>query len=167
MTINRDEFDTPDPTEGYPKESNRNTDAVDVRAVFLQNDTSNDTAVEISRDSSNNMTLTDSVSGSTTLLVLASKIALTDFMLDNEPTQETGAIDATYTASYTGSTVTLESWSRNDTTLIKTIAYTYSGGQVATEVRTVYATDGTTVLGTATYTYSYTGSTLTSSTMTR
>lgn len=51
-----------------PTEFDHNEDGVDVRSVFYQNDTSDDTNVETSRDSSNNMTFKDGVvSGTKTL----------------------------------------------------------------------------------------------------
>lgn len=94
-------------------------------------------------------------------------IGYTDFLLDNEPTTNTGAVDCTYTPTYSMGKVTLEEWERDDATLIKSIAYTYTGSKVATEIRKVFALDGTTVLAQVTWTYSYTGSILTSATMTR
>jgi hypothetical protein len=68
-------FGKEDGTEGYDQQFNNNQDAVDVRGVFLQNDTSNDAAVLITRDnaSPSNMTFADGVvSGTKTLLQLLS-----------------------------------------------------------------------------------------------
>jgi hypothetical protein len=48
-----------------------NEDAIDVRGVYLQNDTSNNTAALITRDSSDNITLTDPNAGTYTLSQLA------------------------------------------------------------------------------------------------
>jgi hypothetical protein len=89
------------------------------------------------------------------------------FLLDNEPIAETGAIDANFTVTYSGIKVIQEEWRRNDTTLIKTIDYTYTGIKVTQEVRKVFAADGTTVVAQVTWTYAYTGILLTSGTMTR
>ena len=170
MTIQRVNFDRDNPTEGYEQESSRNTDAPDVRGVYIQNDTSNDANVLVSRDASNNLTFTDSVTGTKTLAQLAtasSGVTYNEFLLDNEPTAVTGATDASYTVAYSGNQVTSETWKRNDTTNIKTIAYTYTGIKVTSEVRKVYASDGTTIVAQVTWNYTYTGNSLTSATMTR
>lgn len=166
MTINRVKFDKDNPTEGYEQEADHNADAVDVRGVYIQNDTSNDASVLVTRDASNNLTLTDPVTGTKTLAQLAG-VAYTEFLLDNEPTASTGATSASYTPTFSGSRVTKETWKRNDTTNIKTIDYTYSGNKVSTEVRKVFALDGTTIVAQVTWTYSYSGNTVSSATMTR
>lgn len=90
-----------------------------------------------------------------------------EFLLDNEPTAETGATDASYSNTYSGNKVTNETWKRNDATNIKTIDYTYTGNKVTTEVRKVFAADGTTIKAQVTWTYTYTGNNLTSATMIR
>jgi len=90
-----------------------------------------------------------------------------EFLLDNEPTAETGATDCTYTPTHTLGKITKEEWKRNDTTLIKSVDYSYTGGKVTQEVRKVFAANGTTILAQVTWSYSYTGSSLTSSTMIR
>ena len=89
------------------------------------------------------------------------------FLLDNEPIAETGATDASYTPTYSGIQVTKEEWKRNDATLIKSIDYTYTGISVTTEVRKVFAADGTTIKAQVTWTYVYTGVAVTSATMIR
>jgi hypothetical protein len=94
-------------------------------------------------------------------------VAYYEFLLDNEPTAETGATDATYSNTYSGNTITNETWKRNDVTNIKTVDYTYTGNRVTTEVRKVFAADGTTIVAQVTYTYTYTGNNLTSATMIR
>ena len=88
--------------------------------------------------------------------------ALTDLanheLLDNEPV----ATGTTYSVTRVGSRTTQETWTNTATTkTIKTIAYTYSGNKVTQEVRTVYATDGVTIVAQVTITYSYSGSTVT------
>ena len=45
----------------YPYDLDPNEDGVEARGLVIQNDTSNDTTVEISRDSSDNMTFKDGV----------------------------------------------------------------------------------------------------------
>lgn len=89
------------------------------------------------------------------------------FLLDNEPIQETGAIDASYAVTYAGILVTKEEWFRNDATLIKSIDYTYAGIQVTQEVRKVFLPDGATIVAQVTWTYSYSGIFITGATMTR
>lgn len=94
--------------------------------------------------------------------------ALTDVsnheLLDNEPV----ATGTTYSVTRSGSRVTQETWKNTlSTNNIKTIVYTYTGNKVTTEVRTVYATDGVTIIAQATLTYSYTGSTVTGDTTVR
>ena len=167
MAITRINLDKDSP-EGYETETNRNSDAPDVRGVYFQNDSSNDTTALVSRDASNNLTFADSVLGATkTLSQLASAPVYYEFLLDNEPISETGANDATYAATYSGNSLSLEEWKRNDTTLLKSIAYTYSSGKLSSEVRKTFAADGTTILAQVTWTYSYTGNKLTSATMIR
>lgn len=56
--------------EGFETEFDRNVDAADVRGVYLQNDTSNDTAVVVTRDASDNLSFTDAVTGTKTLAQL-------------------------------------------------------------------------------------------------
>jgi hypothetical protein len=85
-------------------------------------------------------------------------------LLDNEPV----GTDVTYAVTYSGSQATQETWTNTSTTkTIKTIAYTYSGSQVTQEVRTVFATDGVTIIAQATITYSYSGSQVTGDTTVR
>jgi hypothetical protein len=155
-----------DSSEGYETQFDRNSDAADVRGVYVQNDTSNDTNVLVSRDASNNLTFTDVNAGTKTLSQL-SGVPYIEFLLDNEPIAETGATDAAYSTTYSGNNITNETWKRNDTTNIKTIDYTYTGNKVTTEVRKVYAANGTTIVAQVTWTYTYTGNNLTSATMIR
>jgi hypothetical protein len=96
-----------------------------------------------------------------------SYVAYFEFLLDNEPTAETGATDAAYTNTFSGLTITSETWKRNDATNIKTIDYTYTGNKLTTEVRKVFALDGTTIEAQVTWTYVYTGNFLTSASMVR
>jgi hypothetical protein len=94
-------------------------------------------------------------------------VSYLDDLLNNRPTAETGASDAAYLPTYSGNKITLETWKRNDTTLVKSIAYTYSGARLTTEIRKVFATDGITILAQVTWNYSYTGQLVTSAVMTR
>lgn len=83
-------------------------------------------------------------------------------VLSTEPTET-----CTYTPTYLGGLVTLEEWKRADTTLIKSVAYTYGTSRVDTEVRKVFATDGTTILAQTTVAFTYAGSVLSSASITR
>jgi hypothetical protein len=107
------------------------------------------------------VTLTDLIGGAGGFLTY------NEFLLDNEPTAETGTTDCTYTPTYVSGQVTKEEWKRNDTTLIKSIDYTYTTGRLTQEVRKVFAANGTTITAQVTWSYSYTGQTLTSATMVR
>lgn len=49
--------------DSVPTEINSNEDGLDMRSAFLQNDTSSDKAVNVSRDASDNMTFEDPVVG--------------------------------------------------------------------------------------------------------
>lgn len=145
-------------------------DAPEVRGIFYQPAGGpKDEAVYTTRDGLGNLVFKDSNNVEKTLsdLVGASGLSYTEFLLENDPIAETGATDATYTPTYSGINVTKEEWKRNDTTLIKSIDYTYTGINVTTEVRKVFASNGTTVLAQVTWTYTYSGITLTSATMTR
>ncbi len=88
-----------------------------------------------------------------------------DALLELEPV----STDLIYTPTYGGVYVSNEEWRSVSTTLkLKTIDYTYSLQLLlATEVRRVYAADGTTVVGRITITYGYTGGLLTSISQTR
>lgn len=78
-----------------------------------------------------------------------------DFLLDNEP----ASLHNTYSNTILSGNVTQEVWVRTvGATNIKVIDYTYTGARVTTEVRRVYALDGTTIIAQSTLTYSYTGS---------
>lgn len=90
-----------------------------------------------------------------------------EFLLDCEPIDETGATDSSYAATYSGNSITLEEWKRNDTTLLKSIDYTFTGNKLTTEVRKVFAANGATIVAQVTWSYSYTGNKLTSATMIR
>jgi hypothetical protein len=82
-----------------------------------------------------------------------------DVLLLNDP------IDGSYTYSLTrsGNKVTQEKWVRTgDFSNKRTIDYTYTSNQVTSEVRKVYASDGSTVTAQATFTYTYSGSNVSS-----
>lgn len=158
------------PSEGYEEDFNDNTDYLDVRGLAIQNDTSNDATVLVSRDVSNNLTLTDPIAGTYTLAALSaggSGISASTHrtlrqlihFIDEGPAEgfASGAYKVT---SYTsGILVSSEIW-YEDNTLAKKIVeltVTYSGIIPSTEEWKMYDTDGVTVLSTITDTYAYTG----------
>lgn len=146
-------------------------DQVSATGVVLQEPggSSRDQDVKVWRDGGV-MWFKDDATPATALTALAASStgpSIDEFLLDNEPVRETGTNDATYTPTYSGNLVTLEEWKRDDTTLLKSIAYTYSGNQVTSEVRKVFGIDGSTISAQVTWTYGYTGNRVTSATMTR
>lgn len=60
-----------DPAEGYEEDFDPNTDAADVRGVYIQDDSGVDTDVLLSRDNSGNMTFADQNQATITLSTLA------------------------------------------------------------------------------------------------
>ena len=86
-----------------------------------------------------------------------------DFLLDCEPTTPS----TTYTPTFVGGYVTNEAWHTSGPTLLKNIAYTYSGNYISTEVRKVYASDGVTVVGQLTVAYTFMNGFVNSATYTR
>lgn len=145
-------------------------DAIEAAGIYLQDASNRDEAVWIERNGSNMRFFDVANPGGYSLTQLATGgagITYNEFLLDNEPTAETGATDCTYTPTYSGIFVSKEEWKRNDTTLVKSIDYTYTGISVTSEVRKVFAADGTTIVAQVTWTHSYTGINLTGSTMVR
>ena len=172
MPITRISLDKDNQVEGFEQGVDHNADAPDVRGIYFQNDTSNDVGVVITRDASNNLTFTDPVLALTkTLTQLAaasSAVAYTEFLLNNEPTAETGVTDAAYTVTRSAAfLVTNETWKRSDATTIKTVDYVYTSSFVSSEVRKVFAANGTTIVAQVTWTYVYTAGFIVSSTMNR
>ena len=68
----------------FPTSLNINEDSIDARGLFVQNGTSNDDVVHVSRDASNNMTLKDGIIGTKTLLELLSTIVKSVLFLTTE-----------------------------------------------------------------------------------
>lgn len=162
--------DSADAVEWFNTPADRNEDALDVRGIYVQNDTSNDATALITRDSSDNMTFTDSVAGSYTLAQLAAggsgiteagHKALRDLVhfIDEGPAD--GFASGAYrTTTYSGPFVTQIRWytSVAQTNTIVRLDVTYNANRtIATEVWRMYAADGVTVALTLTDTYSYSG----------
>lgn len=87
----------------------------------------------------------------------------TDFLLGNEPPEP----DNNYAVTYTGSKVSQETWTRVGGNLLRKIDYVYSGNRVSTENIRVYALDGTTVVGHLQVAYTYSGTQLASAVRSR
>lgn len=156
-----------DDVEYLNSPANPNQDALEARGYFIQNNSSSDTNVIVSRDASNNMTFTDPVAGSYTLTQLStggSGVPYNDFLLDCEPNSQ----NYSYSISYSGNYVSNETYTRTvGSTTAKTIDYTYTGSKVNTETRRVYNNTGVSVLAQMTITYSYTGNKVTGATYVR
>ena len=156
-------------TDTVPTEINPNEDGLDARSLFLQNDSSADSNVEVSRDASNNMTFKDGVVAGTKTLteLLAGSGGLTEnahrilrqliHFIDNGPAEGfasgayrevTGTIFPTAIIWYTDS-------GKTDKIVEKTIIWT--GINPTTIEWKMYATDGSTVLATVTDTITYSG----------
>lgn len=157
------------PTEGYEQDFDPNTDAANVRGVYIQKDTGNDTAVVVTRDASDNMTFTDAVTGTKTLAQLATASSgitaaqhkalhhLIHF-IDDGPSGDFGA--GPYYKATTGTTFpTAEIWYTDSGMTMKIVEHntTWTGVKPTSEVWKMYDTDGTTVLVTVTDTITYSG----------
>jgi hypothetical protein len=159
-----------DENDEFPTSLDPHEDFIELRGLVFDTDTVADESTVITRDE-DDLTFKDTNNPTpvtlTELLTGEGGLTYTEFLLDSEPTKETGATDCTYTPTYTTGKITKEEWKRNDATLIKSIDYTYASGKVSTEVRKVFDTNGTTILAQVTWSYSYTGNNLILATMTR
>jgi hypothetical protein len=80
---------------------------------------------------------------------------LIDSLLETDP--DSG--NTTYAVTYDANKVILETWTvASSGKTIKTVAYTYVGSKIETEVRKVYAADGATIVAQQSITYGYAGS---------
>jgi len=162
MAIVRTRPQKDNPTDGSEEPFDHNSDAVDARGVYVQNDTSDNTSVLISRDASNNMTFADGVvSGTKTLTELLNTGAAHEALLnlihfiDEGPAKgfATGATK-TVTGGIFPSNI---SWFRADTKLLIKQTITWSG-PVPTVIKSeLFGSDGTTILETIQDTITYSG----------
>jgi len=166
-----DQFDT---------DLNPNEDFVDVRGVAIQNDTSDDESVVVSRDSSDNMTFEDGVTGPYTLSDLAASSSgiteaqhrairqLIHFLPDGPGIGwASGAYKETLPAEDPFPTSKI--WWESSSKLKKIVELTINRNAnktPSTEVWKMYDTDGSTVLVTLTDTMGY-GSSVFETTRTR
>jgi hypothetical protein len=87
-----------------------------------------------------------------------------DTLLESDPV---GA-GMSYSATYSSGIISFEAWLYTSSSLtLKTISYTYSSGLLSTEVRKIYASNGSTLIGQITINYSYASGILQSQTQTR
>jgi hypothetical protein len=87
-----------------------------------------------------------------------------DFLLENNPPTP----GTYYENTFTGNKLTQERWKRtSDNTLIKTMDYTFTGSYITTEVRKVYAANGSTVIAQTTITRTFTVNRMTGETTVR
>ena len=143
-----------------PTELDVNEDGLDARALFLQNDSSSDSTVSISRDASNNLTFEDPVVGATkTLTQLLAGGGITEAQhrtLD----QLVHDLDENHYREYTyasGKVSNVTDWTDSGKTLkVREYDYTYTGRKVQTETVKQYDGAGS-LVETLTYTYSYSG----------
>ena len=153
-----------DPAEGFEEDFNPNADAADVRAVVLQNDSSNDQTVQITRDSSNNMEFKDPTAGTKLLKDLLSSTshqALRQLIhfIDNGPA--TGFASGAYREVTPSANPfpTAVIWYDDNTKAKKLVEKltSYTGPNPTQIQWKMYDTDGTTVLATVTDAITYSG----------
>ena len=154
----------------FPTGLDPNEDFVDARGTTLQNDTSDDDTVRISRDGSDNMTFQDGVvSGSKTLTeLLAGSGGITEeshrilrqliHFIDDGPAE--GFTSGAYREVTTpGPFPDVLTWWESSSKLKKIVdlTLTWSSAKVTQEQWRVYDTDGSTILATVTDAISYSG----------
>lgn len=156
-----------DAVEGYEEDFDPNTDAADVRGVYIQNDTSNDTTVRITRDASDNLVLEDPVSGPFVLSTLGGGVTETDHralrqlihFIDNGPAN--GFASGAFRENLPSGNpfVTSVTWWTDNTKVDKIVEklITYTGALATTVQWKIYDTDGSTVLATVTDAITYSG----------
>jgi hypothetical protein len=155
-------------TDLVPTTIDPHEDFVEARGVAIQNDTSTDDTVLISRDASSNMTLADPVAGSFTLAELAAG-GMTSETHRVLP-QLTHEIDASGYEEYawaSGRVTGCVRWASVAKLLkVREWTVTYTGGQVTSAVEIQYNAAGVEVER-IDYTYAYTGGLIASVTATR
>lgn len=140
----------------YPTPTETNEDALDARGYYIQNDSSNDTNVLISRDVSNNLTLKDSVAGIRTLTEIFASDPLQLIKFIDEGPADGFATGATKVV--TGTVFPSQIlWKRADTTKLVEKNITWTGAFPTTIQWKLYAADGSTVLKSVTDSISYSG----------
>jgi len=156
-------------TDIYPSTVNPSEDALDVRGIVIQNDTSNDEDVVISRDASDNMTFADGVVAGTKTLteLLAGGSGLTEnahkvlrqliHFIDDGPAEgfDSGAYKEVTGTVFPTAIIWYEDDTKADKIVEKNITWT---GANATSIEwKMYDDDGSTVLVTITDAVTYSG----------
>ncbi len=159
-----------DPTDetDFIDDIDPNEDGVDARSLFLQSDTSSDSDVEVTRDSSDRMTfkdgdnttpvpLTDLIGGGLTPTTHRDIDQLVHMLAEN----------AYYEVTYAGPRVTAETWWTDaaKTAKIREVTYGYTGSRVSSETWRQYDASGVQI-ATFAVTYTYTGPRVTSANLT-
>jgi len=156
-------------TDTVPTEINPNEDGLDARSLFLQNDSSADSTVEVSRDASDNMTFKDGVvTGTKTLTeLLAGDGGLTAeshkvlrqliHFIDDGPADgfASGAYREISGTIFPTTIIWYIDSGKTDKIVEKDI--TWTGINPTTIIWKIYDTDGSTVLLTVTDTVTYSG----------
>lgn len=153
-----------DSDEGFEEDFDPNSDAADVRGLVIQNDTSSDQAVKVTRDASDNLEFTDPTAGTKLLKDLPTSSqhqALRQLIhfIDNGPTNgfASGAYREITPSANPFPTAVIWWVDSGKTQKIVEKLVTYTGA-LATQVQwKMYDTDGTTVLATVTDAISYSG----------
>jgi hypothetical protein len=142
-----------------PNSLDINEDYLDARGVTLQDDSSDDEDVVLSRDSAGNMTFADQNTTTKTLAELASGSGMTEEQhrtLD----QLTHELDEDHYTEYAYSGFKIQSvieWTDSSkTTKIREYQYTYTGNKITQEVAIQYDASGV-EKERLTYVYSYSG----------
>ena len=152
-------------TDTAPTSNNPNQDYPDVRGITIQNDSSNDETVIVSRDASDNLTFQDDVvSGVKTLTdLLASGSGMSEaahkIIRQLIHFMEDGPAEGGYRETTGTVFPTAKVWYETSSKLKKIYEKltTWTGINATQIVRKIYATDGVTVLATATDTITYSG----------
>jgi len=166
MPINRVPPLKNDPAEGYEEDFDPNADAANVRGIVVQSDSSSDTAVQVTRDASNNLVLIDPIAGPHTLSSLLTggsgitaaqhKTLLQLIHFIDEGPAEGFATGATKTITGTVFPSSIL-WKRADATKLVEQNISWAAAKPVIIQWKMYDVDGTTVLATVTDTISYSG----------
>lgn len=155
----------------FPTSLDKNEDHIDCRGVAIQNDSSDDEVVNVTRDSSNNLIFKDGVvSGNKTLTDLAAAAtgvteevhkALRQLIhfLDNGPGPGFGSGPYYEETSYSGIFPISDIWYETSSKLKKIYSWdgSWTGVNLTTETFKIYDTDGSTVLAQAVDAVTYSG----------
>lgn len=152
----------------FPHDLNPNEDGVTARGLIIQNDTSDDNTVEISRNASNDMTFKDGVvSGTKTLTDLLAASGITAeahktlrhgiHFIDNGPAEgfASGAYRETTGTVFPTSVIWYVDDTKAEKIVEKTITWSTTAPVPTTIEHKIYDTDGSTVLATITDTFTY------------